>query len=594
MGEARAAAVTITGFVERVGDPIPLVTADGSRHRADRLMAEALTALVDASGPPPSAITIAKPAYWGAAAVSALQSAMHRREPNGVVPAVVPDATAALAALAVDPGLPQDGVVALLDFGASGTSITLADAGSRFTAVDETLRHHEFSGDQIDQLLLTYILDGLVNARGFDTSATAPVGSLSALQDSCRQAKERLSGQPATEVHIELPLYRSRIQVTRAEFESRIADPLAGVIVVLHEVLRRNGIPVTGLAAVATVGGVANIPLITQRLSEDLRIPVVTTPRPELNAAAGAELLSPRIPLDEAQTGVAPWVAPPNGPGSATLYALAWSEGDQDPAEPVSFTDDEYAFPDLGDARPPVQFAPAVSDRPRWFRRPLAAVGLAALVLFVAVGGFAYAVTANDSDAHGRRPTTAVRPPPTAPAVEPPATTPSVIVSISTLPAPEPSTRTVTAVAPASTTTTAPTTTTTTTSNNNNNNNHHHHHHHHDHHHDRDDNIGDHNHHHVDDNPDGHPDDHPDDDDHDESDDHDIPERAVPACPDTDFGAGALNCGSAESARQAVRRASRPDSSANTRPESAHPRSANCRRRPPTAGRPRARRRSGR
>ena len=81
--------------------------------------------------------------------------------PNGVLVPVVADATAALTALAVDPGLPADGVVGLIDFGASGTSLTLADAGSGFAPVDETVRYLEFSGDQIDQLLLTYILDGL-------------------------------------------------------------------------------------------------------------------------------------------------------------------------------------------------------------------------------------------------------------------------------------------------------------------------------------------------------------------------------------------------------------------------------------------------
>src|ERR1700756_3609864 len=34
-------AITIAGFVERVGDPIPLVAADGCQHLADRLIVEA-------------------------------------------------------------------------------------------------------------------------------------------------------------------------------------------------------------------------------------------------------------------------------------------------------------------------------------------------------------------------------------------------------------------------------------------------------------------------------------------------------------------------------------------------------------------------
>ena len=44
------------------------------------------------------------------------------------------------------------------------------------------------------------------------------------------------------------------------------------------------------MPVVATVGGGANIPLVTQQLSERLRAPVVTTPQSQLNVAAGAAL----------------------------------------------------------------------------------------------------------------------------------------------------------------------------------------------------------------------------------------------------------------------------------------------------------------
>src|ERR1700730_9998764 len=408
-------AITITGFVERVGDPIPLVAPDGSQHRADRLLVEALAAMVDDSGAPTSDITIARPAHWGSAALSALREALltvPTFTPNGVLVPVVADATTALTALAVDPGLPADGVVGLIDFGASGTSLTLADAGSGFAPVDETVRYLEFSGDQIDQLLLTYIVDGLARRNGVDTAATAAVDSLGRLRDDCRDAKERLSSESATEVDVELPMHRSRIRLTRSELDGQIADPLTGVITAFQELLQRNRIGPADLAAVATVGGVASIPLITQRLSEELRLPVVTTPRPELNAAAGAALLSARGPNPDAptaresvpaETGTMPFASPPDEPASSTFRALAWSEDDRVDDEPVPYTGEDYSYPsyssypDTGAARPTVQFvprtAPPVDRTPRWYRRPMAAVGLAALVPLVAVGAFAYALT---------------------------------------------------------------------------------------------------------------------------------------------------------------------------------------------------------
>ena len=54
--------LVLTGFVERVGDPIPLVAADGSAHQAERVLAEALDAMARAAGGG-SPVAIAVPSY---------------------------------------------------------------------------------------------------------------------------------------------------------------------------------------------------------------------------------------------------------------------------------------------------------------------------------------------------------------------------------------------------------------------------------------------------------------------------------------------------------------------------------------------------
>ena len=53
---------------------------------------------------------------------------------------MVSDAVAALTALQANPGIAAEGVVALLDLGGGGTSITLADATARFEPIGETVR----------------------------------------------------------------------------------------------------------------------------------------------------------------------------------------------------------------------------------------------------------------------------------------------------------------------------------------------------------------------------------------------------------------------------------------------------------------------
>jgi hypothetical protein len=219
---------------------------------------------------------------------------------------VASDASAALTAWLANPGLPTHGVIVLCDFGGSGTSITLANTARDFSPFGETVRFPDFSGDHIDQALLTHVVGGLVDASKADPSSTAMVGSLVRLLDECRRAKERLSSETATAVVAELPGHRGDIRVTRTELEDLMAAPLSEFLVVLDETLERYGVPTASVSAVASAGGGARIPLITQRLSEHLRAPVVTTPHPQLTAAEGAALIAHRGRVADTATTLTP------------------------------------------------------------------------------------------------------------------------------------------------------------------------------------------------------------------------------------------------------------------------------------------------
>jgi hypothetical protein len=501
--------VVLSGFVERVGDPVPLVAPDGSSHQADRLLVEALDAMSRAvgNGLPPSQVTIAVPAYWGPAVLGALR-AMLRTKPNlsptGVPPALVSDAPAALVALATSPGLPASGIVALLDFGGSGTSITLADAAADFQPIDETLRYTEFSGAQVDQALLAHVLADIGQSSGADSTGTTAVGALARLRDQCRQAKERLSAQTSTELTAELPGYHSNIRVNRAELENLISDPLTGVLDALEELLQRNRIPAASLSAVATVGGGAAIPLVTQRLSEHFRVPVVTTPQPALNTAAGAALLAARGPGADAPTGLAAsagdaptgmataaWAAgaagaaaadsAADGSASATFRALAWSQDDGG-EEPVPYSDADYAYEaEPTSARPQVEFVPPSAPLPAaeeplpWYRRPTVVFSAALIAVLLAGGGLAWTLTSGSGPIGTKRSSPATSPAvtnpesPGVPLTEPMTVTgtngsPTVVTPPpSTSNGPAPSTTTTESTTPSTTTTTTQTTTTTTT-----------------------------------------------------------------------------------------------------------------------------------
>ena len=423
----------LTDFVDRVGDPVGIVAADGSTHRADVVLADALRAMLLAVGggrPPAGSVAVTHPAHWRPAAVEALRSALATMpefaRPNAAP--VVSDAAAALTALQDDPGLPTRGIVALCDFGGTGTSITLVDAGNGFTQVAPTVRHTDLSGDLIDQALLTHVIDDLSSAGTIDLSGTSAIGSLSRLRAQCRGAKERLSTSAFTTLVAELPGHRSDVRVTRTELDEAVRAPLADFADVLEDTLQRNGIRGADLAAGASVGGGARIPIITTTLSEWFRVPVITNGQPELAAAIGGGLAAVRGTVDEgmtamsaapgvaavaaAATAMAPELTPQDDMAeSSTFQALAWSDANDLPE--VAPTDPyDYREANTSDVRPQMAFQDDSWDDlpPRpvpWYRNPAVAMGAGILVVLAALIAAVTWVMSGDSSGHQPASTTA-------------------------------------------------------------------------------------------------------------------------------------------------------------------------------------------
>src|SRR5262249_8908638 len=157
-----------------------------------------------------------------------------------------------------NPGIPARGVVAVCDFGGSGTSITLVDAAGEYRLVTPTVRHPDFSGDLVDQALLTSVIADMPSSGPFDPTGTSAIGSLRRLRAACRSAKEQLSLSTVTTLPEEVSGSRGDIRITRNELDDAIRDPLNSFLAFLEETLVRNGIRGSDLVAVVSVGGGAN------------------------------------------------------------------------------------------------------------------------------------------------------------------------------------------------------------------------------------------------------------------------------------------------------------------------------------------------
>jgi Hsp70 protein len=402
----------MTGFVERIGDSVALVSADGSAHDPDLLLVEALDAMVLAAGADAasSEILIAVPAYWKPATVQALRNGLRTHlgfVRSGMAPRLVSDAIASLTAVNAERCLAATGVVGLLDFGGTGTSATLVNLAGDFELVSSTMRYADFCGDEIDQALLLRVFEELGHGSGIDPASTAAVGQLAQLREQCRAAKERLSTDTVTELAAELGGRRCSMKLTRDELGDLIQDRLTGFIYAFDDMLVRHHKSWADLSAVVTVGGGASIPSVTERLSVHSRRPVVTPSQPALAAAAGALLLASRGEELDIRTrtsigllttaAASDFIELPAGDvlviddEALTDRELAWSQTEYPGDVRVRYTPDVYDEDGPAGWSMQLNVIDPPRERPwRRFRLSQLIIGLSALVAMTAIGGVAY------------------------------------------------------------------------------------------------------------------------------------------------------------------------------------------------------------
>jgi Hsp70 protein len=468
--------VPMKHFVERIGDSVALVSADGSAHDPELLTVEALDAMVVAAGADAasSEISIAVPAYWKPTTVQALRDGLRTHlgfVRSGMAPRLISDAIASLTAVKSELGLPDDGVVGLLDFGGGGTSATLVNVAGDFELVSATMRYQAFSGDEIDQELMFRVFEGLGRGSGIDPASTAAVGQLSDLKEYCRAAKERLSTDVVTDIAAELGQRSCSLTLARDELEELIQDRLTGFIYAFDDMLVRHRKSWSDLAAVVTVGGGASIPLVAQRLSMHGRTSILTPSEPALAAACGALMLASRGEELNLRTRTSIGLL---AAANATGEVVDLGAGDVLVIDDEALTDRELAWSQTeypGDLR--VRFGGETYDEDgpsgwsmrlnvidpprerRWprFRLSQLIIGMSALIAMTAIGGVAYTLTGIENRQAPPAPSVAplpappaspqvpraVPPPPTAvpPPPPPPASAPPV-PSAAPPPPPEP------------------------------------------------------------------------------------------------------------------------------------------------------------
>ncbi|WP_194817441.1 Hsp70 family protein [Nocardia sp. XZ_19_385] len=202
---------------------------------------------------------------------------------------LVPESTAALTFLRHTGLLDRYETVAIVDLGATGLSVTVADQADG--TVLRSQRITTISGNAIDELIYHHLVDLHYARRG-----TRPNRGM--LTNRGRAAKEHLSVSPAVTIdHVA----GRPLKLTRADFEALIAtllDDLAEFTGVVFASVPRQP------QAIAVIGGGANIPAVLTALADEFAVPVLSVDDPEAVIAKGAALVA-----DAAQPSMFPVAA---------------------------------------------------------------------------------------------------------------------------------------------------------------------------------------------------------------------------------------------------------------------------------------------
>ncbi len=184
---------------------------------------------------------------------------------------IVNEPTAAALAYGLDK-TEENHLIAVYDLGGGTFDISILEIGDGVFEVKATNGDTFLGGEDFDQVLLTYLADEFKKEHGVDL--TADKLALQRLKEAAEKAKIELSSSQQTEVN--LPFITADasgpkhllIKLTRAKFESLVADLVEKSLEPCRQALKDAGVKASDIHEVVLVGGQTRMPLVQQKVAE--------------------------------------------------------------------------------------------------------------------------------------------------------------------------------------------------------------------------------------------------------------------------------------------------------------------------------------
>ena len=327
--EAHAAAEpdrVVREFTARVGDYVPIVVGERTVSAEEITAAtvrHAVQVAAQRQGAPSELVVVSHPASWGSYKRHALGKALTDGGVENVQ--LLSEPVAAAMRIAAHEDIEPGQVVAVYDLGGrSFDAAVLRRTADGFEVLGPPTGIAELGGVDFDQAVFDHLRVG-VRLPAPDPSDSELLAAMGRIRLACVEAKETLSADTAASIPVVLPAGRTRVRLTRGEFEGMIRDALASTVTCLADAIEYAGVEESDVAAILMVGGSSRIPLAAQLISERFASPLLIDRDPKATVALGAArfgagLLAPSMVGEEL---AADDLAQPVGPPAALPDATA-------------------------------------------------------------------------------------------------------------------------------------------------------------------------------------------------------------------------------------------------------------------------------
>jgi YVTN family beta-propeller protein len=278
-------------FKRRLGDPVPLLVA-GKPFSAQVLMAELLSWVVaratERLGAPPDEVVLTYPADWGAFKRELVDQVITLAD---IGPAITcPEPQAAAIQYAAGAQLATGDRIVIYDLGGGTFDVCVmerTDNGFAILGTPEGI--DQLGGVDFDEAVFQHVVGVLGPAmEELDPDTAEGRTALARLRRDCVEAKEALSADVDTVIHVALPSRSTSVRLTRAELETLIAPALDQTLQATTRALRTAGTTTDQLTAIVLVGGSSRIPLVSHLLQAEFSTPTALDTHPKHDIAMGA------------------------------------------------------------------------------------------------------------------------------------------------------------------------------------------------------------------------------------------------------------------------------------------------------------------